>query len=50
MQRLRRVVNHTPSEGGRSDQRDPKEGNQRANGGGREGEILALAEEERKSR
>ncbi len=50
MPRLHRVVNHTPSEGGRSDRRDPKEGNQRASGGGREGELLALAEEERKSR
>ncbi len=47
MPRLRRVVNHMPSEGGRSDRRDPKEGNQRASGGGREGELLALAEEER---
>ncbi len=28
------LSNHTPSEGGRSDRRDPKEGNQRASGGG----------------
>ncbi len=47
MPRLRRVVNHTTSDGGRSDRRDPKGGNHRASVGGREGELLALAKEER---
>ncbi len=47
MPRLCGAVNHMPSEGGRSDRRDPKEGNQRASGGVREGQLMALDEEKR---